>query len=167
MREESDYRPGGRPLTGRMVLLMLVAFFGVMFLINFYMASEAVNTFSGQEGGDPYDTGLAYNKEIAAAKAQAALGWKVNITRVQDGAAQQFTTSVKDKAGKPISGLKAKMHFFFPATRKFDQEIVATPVAAGVYTGSVDLRRGRWMVQTDLIENGKRKFRSRNHFTVE
>ncbi len=167
MIEESDYKPGGRPITGRMALLMLLAFFGAMFLINFIMAGAAVKTFSGQEGGDPYDTGLAYNNEIAAAKAQAALGWKVDITRVQDGPAQQFTTMVKDKAGKPISGLKAEMHFFFPATRKFDQEVVAVPVAAGVYTGSVVLRQGRWMVQTDLIENGKRKFRSRNHFTVE
>ena len=84
MKDESDYRPGGRVLTGRMVLLMLVGFFGVMLAVNFVFATYAVKTFSGLDSDNPYDSGLAYNKEIAAAKAQADLGWTVDLTRTPD-----------------------------------------------------------------------------------
>ncbi len=167
MNEESDYRPGGRPLTGRTVLAMLVAFFGVMLLANFIMARQAVKTFSGLDTNNPYDTGLAYNNEIAAAKAQAALGWSVELTRTPGGAATQLTATVKDKAGQPVSGLEVSMHFFYPATSKFDHEIVAGAVADGVYSGAAELAPGRWDVELNLRRNGERQFRSRNSLTIE
>jgi nitrogen fixation protein FixH len=167
MNEESDYRPGGRPLTGRTVLAMLVAFFGVMLLANFIMARQAVKTFSGLDTNNPYDTGLAYNNEIAAAKAQAALGWSVELTRTPGGSATQLTATVKDKAGQPVTGLDVSMHFFYPATSKFDREIVAGAVADGVYSGAAELAPGRWDVELNLKRNGERQFRSRNSLTIE
>lgn len=167
MREESDYQGGGRPLTGRSVLLMVVAFFGVMLGVNFYMATVAVKTFSGIDADNPYDSGLAYNKEIAAAKAQGLLGWKVDLTRTADGPATEITATVKDKDGQPITGLDVSMHFYYPATRKLDREVVAAAVANGVYSGSAQLTHGQWEVEIDLKRNGKREFRSRNQLTVE
>jgi len=89
MNEQSDYRPGGRPLTGRLVLLMIIGFFGVMLLVNAVMAIFAVKTFSGLDADNPYDTGLAYNKDIAAARAQGELGWTVELTRTPNGAATE------------------------------------------------------------------------------
>ena len=167
MTEQSDYHPGGRPLTGRKVLGLLIGFFGVMLLANFIMAREAVKTFSGLDTDNPYDSGLAYNKDIAAAKAQGALGWSVELTRLADGQATQLTATVKDKAGQPVSGLDVSMHFLHPATRKFDREIMAGPVADGVYAGAADLAPGRWEVEIDFKRNGERQFRSRNQLTIE
>jgi nitrogen fixation protein FixH len=167
MTEESDYRPGGRPLTGRKVLALLAGFFGVMLLANFIMAREAVKTFSGLDTDNPYDSGLAYNQDIAASKAQAALGWIVELTRTPDGQATQLTATVKDKAGQPVTGLDVSMHFLHPATRKFDREIVASAVADGIYAGAADLAPGRWEVEIDLKRNGERQFRSRNQLTIE
>jgi nitrogen fixation protein FixH len=167
MDEESDYRPGGRPLTGRRVLALLGVFFGVMLLANFIMAREAVKTFSGLDTDDPYDTGLAYNNEIAAAKMQAARGWSVELTRTPDGSATQLTATVKDKAGQPVTGLDVSMHFFYPATRKFDREVAAGAIADGVYAGAAELAPGRWDVEIDLKRKGERQFRSRNQLIVE
>ena len=167
MTEQSDYRPGGRPLTGRKVLGLLIGFFGVMLLANFIMAREAVTTFSGLDKNNPYDTGLAYNKDIAAAKAQAALGWSVELTRTPDGQATQLTATVKDKAGQAVTGLDVSMHFLQPATSRFDREIAAGAIAEGVYAGSADLAPGRWEVEIDFNRNGERQFRSRNQLTVE
>ncbi len=167
MKEESDYQPVGRPLTGRTVLAMLAAFFGVMLLANFIMARQAIKTFSGLDTANPYDTGLAYNHEIAAAKAQAALGWSVELTRTPGGSATQLTATVKDKAGQPVTGLDVSMHFFYPATSKFDREIVAGAVADGVYSGAAELAPGRWDVELNLKRNGERQFRSRNSLTIE
>jgi nitrogen fixation protein FixH len=167
MKEESDYRPSGRPLTGRVVMLILAAFFGVMLAVNFIFATFAVKTFSGLDADDPYDTGLAYNKEIASAKAQSALGWTVDLTRTQDDGATQFTISVKDKAGQPVSGLDAALNFYFPATRRLDKQVAAAPIAEGVYSGAAPLTHGRWEVEVDLKRNGEQMFRSRNSFFVE
>ena len=167
MDKESDYQPGGRPLTGRTVLLMLAAFFGVMFLANFIMAREAVKTFSGLDTDNPYDSGLAYNKDITAAKEQAARGWIVELTRTPDGAATQLTATVKDKAGQPVTGLDVSLHFFHPASRKFDRQVAAGAIADGVYAGAAELAPGRWDVEVDMMRNGERQFRSRNQLTIE
>jgi nitrogen fixation protein FixH len=167
MNEQSDYRAGGRPLTGRSVLLMLIGFFGLMLLVNVIMATYAVKTFSGLDSDNPYDSGLAYNKDIAAAKAQAALGWTVDLTRTPDGAATQVTATVKDRSGQPVSKLDVSMHFFFPATRKLDQEVLASPVADGVYAAAAVLQPGHWDVEIDLKREGQRQFRTRNPLTVE
>jgi nitrogen fixation protein FixH len=167
MNEESDYRPGGRALTGRKVLLILVAFFGVMLAVNFVFATYAVKTFSGIDADNPYDTGLAYNKEIAAAKAQLALGWTVDLTRTPDAGATQITVTVKDRDGRPVSGLDVGMHFYYPATRKLDRQIAAAELADGVYSGAAPLTSGRWDVEIDLTRNGERLFRTRNAMTVD
>ncbi len=167
MREESDYQPGGRPLTGRMVLFILLGFFGVILGVNFYMATYAAKTYSGVDATDAYDSGLAYNQEIAAAKAQALLGWTVELNRANDAGVTQLTVSVKDKDGKPVGGLDAAIDFYFPATRKFDRTVPATPIAEGVYSGSAPLRPGRWEVEVSLNRGVQRMFRSRNSFFVE
>jgi nitrogen fixation protein FixH len=167
MDENSDYQPGGRPLTGRSVLMMLLAFFGIMLLANFIMARQAVKTFSGLDADNPYDSGLAYNKEVAASKAQAILGWSVDLTQTSGSGATQLTATVRDKAGLPVSGLDVSMRFIYPATRKFDREVAAVPVADGVYSGSAQLVGGKWEVEIDVIRAGERQFRSRNQITIE
>jgi len=138
-----------------------------MLAVNFVFATYAVKTFSGLDSDNPYDTGLAYNKEIAAAKAQADLGWTVDLTRTPESGATQITVSVKDKAGQPVSGLDVSLHFFYPATRKLDQRVSAAAVAEGIYSGAAPLSPGRWDVEVDLNRNGERQFRSRNQLTVD
>jgi nitrogen fixation protein FixH len=167
MNENSDYQPGGRPLTGRSVLMMLLAFFGIMLLANFIMARQAVKTFSGLDADNPYDSGLAYNKEVAAAKVQAALAWSVDLTQTAGSGATQLTATVKDKEGQPVSGLDVTMRFIYPSTRKFDREVAAVAVADGVYSGSAELIGGKWDVEVDLKRNGERQFRSRNAIIIE
>jgi nitrogen fixation protein FixH len=167
MKQESDYRPAGRPLTGRSVLMILTAFFGIMLAVNFVFATFAVKTFSGLDSDNPYDAGLAYNKEIALAKAQADLGWTVDLNRTSESGATQVTVIVKDKAGQPVTGLDASLHFYFPATRKLDRDIPAVAVANGVYSGAAPLASGRWDVEVDLKRDGERLFRSRNALVVE
>ena len=167
MQEDSDYQPKGRPLTGRAVFVMLAAFFSIMLAANFVMARLAVKTFPGLDNDNPYDAGIAYNQEIAQAKAQADLGWSVELTRTQDGAATQLTATVKDKEGRPVSGLDVAVHFYYPATRKLDRMVTASAVADGVYSGAAPLASGHWEVEIDLSRNGQRQFRTRNNLTVE
>jgi nitrogen fixation protein FixH len=167
MSEQSDYQPKGGPLTGRKVLMILVGCFGVMLSVNFYMAHMAVKTFPGLDQNDPYDVGIAYNKEIDAAKAQTALGWSVDLSRTFEGDATRIIANVKDKAGQPVSGLDASMHFFYPTTRKLDQIVAANAAGDGVYSGAAGLQHGHWEVEITFNHQGVRMFRSRNAFDVE
>lgn len=167
MIEDSDYHPTGKILTGRMVLAILVGFFGVMLAVNFIFASYAVKTFSGLDADNPYDSGLAYNQEIASAKAQDALGWSVEIGHEAGADAMQFNVTVKDRDGAPVTGLDAELNFYYPATRKLDRHIAATPVANGVYSGAATLSKGHWVVELDLKRGGERLFRSHNNFDVD
>ena len=151
MREESDYQPGGRPLTGRTVLLILLGFFGVILGVNFYMATYAAKTFSGVDADDAYDSGLAYNKEIAAAKAQALLGWTVELNRVNGAGVTQITVNVKDKDGKPVGGLDAAIDFYLPGDAEIRPPASPRPPSP---KASIPARPhcapGRWEVQVSL-----------------
>ena len=57
-----------RELTGRAVLLILLAFFGVVIAVNLIMARYAVSTFAGVETESSYKAGLAFTAEHRAAE---------------------------------------------------------------------------------------------------
>ena len=67
-----------KPLTGRKVFFMLVAFFGVVIGVNMVMMRLAIQTLPGTEVDSAYSASLAYEKEIAAARDQNARNWKVD-----------------------------------------------------------------------------------------
>ena len=57
-----------RQVTGRIVLICFVAFFAVVAGVNAVMIRAAVSTFSGIETENPYQAGLAFEREILAEK---------------------------------------------------------------------------------------------------
>ena len=57
-----------RELTGRTVLVCLVGFFVVVGAVNAVMIAAAISTFAGLESDSPYQAGLAFDQEIAAAR---------------------------------------------------------------------------------------------------
>ena len=69
--------PTGRILTGWKVLAIFVGFFVVYMTANSIMVYFASTTFRGLDGDRPYEAGLAYNRELEAAREQEKLGWKV------------------------------------------------------------------------------------------
>ena len=83
-----------KPLTGGKVLLMLIAFFGVVIGVNMVMMRLAIQTLPGTEVDSAYSASLAYEKEIAAARDQNARNWKVDA-HVERGPAGR-----RDAAGR-------------------------------------------------------------------
>src|SRR4051794_23771300 len=78
-----------KALTGHRVLLMLLAFFGVVVAVNLVMMRLAIQTLSGTEVDSAYAASLAYQSEIAAARDQDARSWRVSahVERNGDGGA--------------------------------------------------------------------------------
>jgi nitrogen fixation protein FixH len=157
-----------KPLTGRMVLLILIAFFGVVIGVNVTMARLAISTLPGTEVDSAYSASLAYEKEIAAARDQDARAWKVNarVQRDPDGGAT-VQVDARDNHGVPMSGLKFQGRFERPTDRRADQPVGLTEVASGIYRGSAPLiAPGQWDLVLEGDAAGQRMFLSRNRLLL-
>jgi nitrogen fixation protein FixH len=153
-----------KPLTGRKVLFMLLAFFGVVIGVNAIMAKLAIQTLPGTEVDSAYSASLAYENEIAAAHDQTVRNWKVDahIQRGPDGGAT-LQVEARDSSGLAMTGLNFQGHFERPADRRADQAVALAEVASGVYRGSAPLiGPGQWDLVLEGDAAGRRLFLSKN-----
>ena len=151
-------------LTGRMVLVILLAFFGIVIGVNVTMMRLAISTLPGTEVDSPYSASLAYEKEIAAAQAQDARHWQVDahLERAAGGAALLQLTA-RDKDGRPVSGLKFEGRLERPTDKRADQAIELSEVGIGVYRGKLDaVAPGQWDLVLEGDKSGQRMFLSKN-----
>src|SRR6266568_2945702 len=159
---KSSHSP--RPLTGRKVLFMLVAFFGVVIAVNMTMMKLAILTLPGTEVDSAYSAGLAYEKEITAAHDQDARNWKVDahVQRSGQGGAT-LQIEARDKNGQPMSGLKFQGRFERPTDRRADLPVTLAEVGIGIYRGSAPaIAPGQWDLVLEGVAAGQRMFLSKN-----
>ncbi len=136
--------PVGGGIEGRHVLFALIAFFGVMFVVNAVFVYFAVTTFSGGDTSNPYQKGLHYNETLKADARQAERGWKTEAA--YDGRTGRLTLSFIDKTAAPVTGLHIAALLGRPATDKEDRRLDLTEISQGVYAATVDLSPGFWIL---------------------
>ena len=153
-----------RPLTGRKVLLMLVAFFGVVIGVNMIMMRLAIRTLPGTEVDSAYSASLAYESEITAAHDQNARNWKVDAHIGRDsGGSATVQVEARDKKGIPMSGLKFQGRFERPTDRRADKPVALAEVGIGIYRGNaIGIAPGQWDLVLEGAAAGQRVFLSRN-----
>ncbi len=154
--------PQPRRLTGFKVLLILVAFFGIVFAINGVMMYVAIDTFPGLATESSYEAGRRFNKDIAAARAQVESGWKADLTarRSNDGSAFLSFTP-RDAEGRPVSGLVVTTHLFRPTTDEGESFVTLTEGESGVYRARTPVFAGVYDIE--LVADGPAgSFRSNN-----
>ena len=156
----SDALKSPRILTGKHVLAIFIAFFGVVIAVNMVMYRVATASFSGVETDSAYRVGLAYNTELAAARQQAALGWTVNAK--VDG--ERVLVDVRDKSDVVVPGLEGEVVLAWPADRRLDRKGALVPREGGRYEAVLDkaLPPGQWDVIVTLRNKGERVFLSKN-----
>jgi nitrogen fixation protein FixH len=165
----TEVATAGRPLTGRAVLLWLLAFFGVVIGINVIMMALAIGTMPGLETEKPYQAGIGYNAEIAAARAQATRRWKVvsHIDRDADGRAS-VKVEARDRDGAPLARLAVTVRLARPTDQRADRTISLAEHESGKYLGeAADVAPGLWDVELDADRGTERMFRSKNRVTLE
>jgi nitrogen fixation protein FixH len=153
-----------QPLTGRKVLFMLIAFFGVVFGVNFLLMKLAIDTLPGTDVDSAYSASLAYEHEIGAAHDQNARNWKVDahIQRGTDGGAT-LQVEARDDSGKPMSGLRFQGRFERPTDRRADLPVELAETGIGIYRGSAPLiAPGQWDLVLEGDVAGQRMFLSKN-----
>jgi nitrogen fixation protein FixH len=153
-----------KPLTGRSVFVLLVAFFGVVIGVNLVMMKFAIQTLPGTEVDSAYSASLAYEKEIAAAHEQNMRNWQIDahVQRGPDGAAT-LQVEARDNHGRPMSGLKFQGRFERPTDRRADQAVALAETGIGVYRGAASpIAPGQWDLVLQGDAAGRRMFLSRN-----
>ena len=156
-----------RILTGRHVLLWLVAFFGIVFAVNGVLVQAAISTFGGVETLSSYKAGLQFEQEAGLVQRQDALHWQVSgaLTRDRAGVAV-LDLIARDAQGRPLGGLTADARLAHPADDRLDHVIAVRPVAAGVFRGTAEAQPGQWELIVDLYRGDQRVFRSRSRVSL-
>ncbi len=159
---------GQKPLTGRTVLIWLIAFFGVVFGVNLLMAKLALDTLSGTEVDSAYQASLAYNREISAARAQAERHWRVGA-HVERDADQHARVRVeaRDADGAPLSGIAFSARLARPTDKRADRMVALAERESGVYRGeAADVGEGQWDLIIEADRGEERVFLSRNRVVL-
>lgn len=134
-----------KEITGRHVLAMLVAFFGVIIGVNLLMAWFANSTWSGLVVPNGYVASQSFDEDLARVRAQEAMGWKVGVSFTEGRVRLTF----EDAAGGKIDGLTVTAALKRPVTTSQDQALAFMPMGAGVYSAPARLSPGLWDVAVD------------------
>lgn len=147
------------PLTGSKVLIMFVAFFGVIITVNLFMAYQAVSTFPGLEVDNSYVASQTFDKDR---EAQIALGW----TLTQDYDGETVSIDIRDRSGNPpqIADLKALIGRKTESSEDITPEFV---YENGIYSAPVTLNPGAWLMHLDVTAPDGTKFKQRINFFVK
>lgn len=138
-----------KQLTGRHVLAMLVAFFGIVIGVNLLMAYLANSTWSGLVVANGYVASQSFDKDLAKARAQEALGWQVGFS----GEANRIRLTFADAKGQKIDGLTITGALERTVTDAQDQKLTFSSMGSGVYSAPANLTPGVWEVEVDAKGN--------------
>ena len=154
-----------RPLTGRMVLFILLSFFGVIITVNMVMLRLASSTFSGLGDKNAYVAGISHNKSLAAAREQDNRAWKVdaNLRRVAPG---RSVVSIVRSDGGVAANTDVTVRFQHPSSGSLDRVVALPPVSANTWRAALDLPAGVWDIVIEMRSGGVVVFMSRDRIVA-
>ena len=134
-----------REFTGRHMLAIILAFFGVVIAVNLTMATLASTSWTGLVVENTYVASQQFNKKAEEGRAQAALGWTGKLTI----AAGEVRYSLTDAGGKPVTLHGVKVLFRHPAYEKEDKAITLAIASGQDFAAQHTPRDGVWIVEVD------------------
>lgn len=144
-----------KPLTGRHMLVMFVAFFGVVFAVNMLMATVAIRSWTGLVVENSYVASQQFNNDVAELKKSAEL----SITHRLHIERGKLLLSLQDADGKPVDAENVQIQFERPFGMTREQNLVATRTAPGQYEASANMVAGIWNGQLSAQLSGDKLWR--------
>lgn len=157
MRADPNRRRAGRP-PGWWIPWTFVGGFALVVAVNAALVLVAVRSWTGLVTERPYDRGLDYNRNLAAAAAMAELGWTARLaaTAVPAGG-YELTLEVRDRGGAPVGGLAVEGTLERPLQAGLDHPIVLAQQGPGLYRARVELpAAGQWHARLRLHRGAER-----------
>lgn len=148
MRDTDPTEPAGFVLTGRHVLAIVVTAFGIIIAVNVFMATKAVQSFSGLVTKNSYVASQSFDENRAA---QEKLGWSADAT-ITGG---KLTLRLVDGTGAPVEPAEITAVLGFATTQKQDEVLMLVRDGAGL-SAPVSARfqaavAGNWQLRLDAV----------------
>lgn len=134
-----------RQFTGRHMLLIMVAFFGVIIAVNVTMAMFASRSWTGLVVGNTYVASQEFNERTERGRRQQALGWQTNLNLE----AGKLSYSLVDQGGSPIRLDRVEVLLHRPVSGLQDTDLILQPGSNGSYTTDIVLEDGTWIVEVE------------------
>lgn len=130
---------------------LFVAGLGIVVLVNAALIFFAVSSAKGLVVANPYEKGIAFNRQLARERAEVALGWKLAAS-YQNGAIEATLT---DAGGRPLSNATVTALFVRPIEGGGPPPMALHAVAPGKFQGDIALPRlGQWDVTLEAVSGG-------------
>lgn len=135
-----------RPIvTGKHVLLAMLAFFATVIAVNGAFITLALRSFPGEDAKRSYLQGLAYNETLVERRAERALGWRAEVAFSTTAQGPVLEAYVRDSDDHAIDGLRIEGILRRPAESAHDIALTFSPQGQGRYVASIsNLPPGVW-----------------------
>lgn len=136
------------------------AFVGAFLLVvaaNATLIFYAFQSWTGLATDSPYERGLGYNREIAAARAQREAGWRVALAYTASGEGRGvLALDLADPTGTPILRAVVTARIRRPTEARRDMDVTLADQDAGRYVVALALPLpGQWDVQATVRADGR------------
>ncbi|MDW5316736.1 FixH family protein [Rhizobium sp. PL01] len=135
-----------REFTGRHMLIIMLAFFGVIIAVNVVMARFAVTSWTGLVVENSYVASQQFNEKMVAVRTQNDLGWVPKL-EVADG---KITFTLIDRIGNPVTMSGGKATFQHPTFEAADWSVSLVPSGNGQLSASSAVSPGVWVVNIEI-----------------
>lgn len=144
MQDASDIHEasGQARFTGYHMLMILLAFFGTVIVVNGYMAYEASKSWTGLIVKNGYVASQDFNHKQAEWQSQAARGWTGDI-RYDAG---KVSLTIMARNGEPVRLSNVSAVIGRPAFEKQDHIVTLADAGNGVYEVEDTLAKGPWQI---------------------
>lgn len=142
-----------RRFTGRHMLAIMLAFFGVVVAVNMLMATLASRTFGGTVVDNSYVASQRFNGWLAEGRAQERLGWTARLSL--DGA-RRIEVAVRE-GETPLAGAELQAVARHPLGQAPDIALAFRADRSGGYVSRKALPAGRWTVHLEIRHGGREK----------
>lgn len=133
----------GREFTGRHMLAVMIAFFGVIIAVNLTMAGFARTSWSGLVVKNSYVAGQEFNRKAEEGRAQAALGFTPAFS-ITDGV---LRFALADAAGQPVRLESGVATLHRPVGDADDTQAALTAGSDGGLEAALGVADGAWIVE--------------------
>jgi nitrogen fixation protein FixH len=127
---------------------------GIVIFANACLIYFAVSTWSGLSADRAYQRGLAFNRAIAAAERQDALGWSVDLTFGNGTGNREVSATAINAEGMPLEGLEVRVDLSRPVGPA-DTRSLTLQADGGRYVGALEaMPRGQWDAKIEARRDG-------------
>ena len=152
-----------KQFTGKHMVMVMLAFFGVIIGVNIFMAVLATKSWTGLVVPNSYVASQHYNEELAKARLQSELGWTSRLSYSGDA----LRLSIRNTEGENVGGISVAATLSVPAHEHRDHDVLFMQGDDGSYSTAAQLEPGQWRANVNAVGADGQTYRQVFRFVVK